>query len=286
MQDNTAVGYRSLYTNTTGGLNVAVGRIAMCSNTTGAENVAVGRNALHTNTTGDSNVAMGTNALNVNTTADQNTAVGALALAANTTGYSNVAVGFCSLDSNTTGNRSVAVGEGALEKQTTGFFNTGIGNRALCNVTTGDNNIGIGVDAGTDELGSITTADNQIVIGNHNHQNAFVKIDWTVTSDERDKMNFEEVPHGLDFVNQLKPVSFIFKKSREDNTPHGPQKYGFKAQDILALEGENPIIINNDDTENLKVTNSHLFPVLVNAIQELTDQNKEMKAEIEELKKK
>ena len=48
---------------------------------------------------------------------------------------------------------------------------------------------------------------------------------------------------------------------------------------FLALEGDNPTIINNDDEENLKVTNSHLIPVLVKAIQEL-------KAEIDELKKK
>ena len=92
-------------------------------------------------------------------------------------------------------------------------------------------------------------------------------------------MNFEEVPHGLDFVNQLKPVSFVFKKSRENDTPHGPKKYGFKAQDILALEGDNNVIIDNENDEALKVTNSHLIPVLVNAI-------KELKAEIDELKKK
>ena len=92
-------------------------------------------------------------------------------------------------------------------------------------------------------------------------------------------MNFEPVPHGLDFVNQLKPVSFKFKKSRKNDTPHGPQKYGFKAQDILALEGDNNVIISNEDEENLKVTSSHLIPVLVKAIQEL-------KTEIDELKKK
>jgi len=89
-------------------------------------------------------------------------------------------------------------------------------------------------------------------------------------------MNFEEVPHGLDFVNQMKPVSFVFKKSRENATPHGPQKYGFKAQDILALEGDNNVIISNDDEENLKVTNSYLTPVLVNAIQELTKRIEEL----------
>jgi len=57
------------------------------------------------------------------------------------------------------------------------------------------------------------------------------------------------------------------------------KKYGFLAQDILALEGDNNVIIDNENDEALKVTNSHLIPVLVNAI-------KELKAEIDELKKK
>jgi len=177
------------------------------------------------------------------------------------------------------------MGWSALVAATTGTCNTAMGEGAGCNVTTGDNNILIGHNAGiasgsgVDGIKNITSGDNEIVIGNSTHSAATIKIDWTVTSDERDKMNFEPVSHGLDFVNQLKPVSFNFKKSREDATPHGFKKYGFKAQEILALEGDNPIIINNQDEENLKVTNSHLIPVLVKAIQEL-------KAEIEELKKK
>jgi len=95
----------------------------------------------------------------------------------------------------------------------------------------------------------------------------------------RDKTNIEDVPHGLNFVNQLNPIKFQFKKSREDDTPTGSVRYGFKAQDVLALEGENPVIIDNSDPENLKYKGETLVPVLVNAI-------KELKAEIEELKKK
>ena len=132
----------------------------------------------------------------------------------------------------------------------------------------------------------IIDENHQIVIGNNSSTNAFIKIDWTVTSDERDKTEFAEVPHGLDFVNQLKPVSFKFKKSRKNDTSHGPQKYGFKAQDILALEGDNNVIIGNEDEENLKITNSHMTPVLVKAIQELSDQNKKLTSRIEELEKK
>ena len=49
---------------------------------------------------------------------------------------------------------------------------------------------------------------------------------------QRDKTNLGTVPHGLDFVNQLNPVSFQFKKSRDNDTPHGDMRYGFLAQDI------------------------------------------------------
>jgi len=146
----------------------------------------------------------------------------------------------------------------------------------LCNLTTGDNNIGIGVDAGTDAVGNLVTTNNFIIIGNNSHTNAKIKIDWTVTSDLRDKINFEDIPHGLDFVNKLKPVKFNFKKSREDDTPHGNARYGFKAQDILALEGDNPIIIDNTDTEHLGYTAGNMLPVLVNAIKELTKKIKDL----------
>jgi hypothetical protein len=37
----------------------------------------------------------------------------------------------------------------------------------------------------------------------------------------------------------------------------------FKAQEILALEGDNPVLVNNDDEDNLKLTGAYLVPVLV-----------------------
>ena len=53
----------------------------------------------------------------------------------------------------------------------------------------------------------------------------------------------------------------------------------FLAQDILTLEGDDNVIIDNEDTDNLKYQGEALVPVLVNAI-------KELKAEIELLKNK
>jgi hypothetical protein len=84
-------------------------------------------------------------------------------------------------------------------------------------------------------------------------------------------MNISSVPHGLCFVNQLNPVSFQFKKSRDEEIAHGNKRYGFLAQDILALEGENNVIIDNEQPENLKYQGEALVPVLVNAIKELTE---------------
>jgi len=77
------------------------------------------------------------------------------------------------------------------------------------------------------------------------------------------------VPHGLDFVTSLTPTAYRFRVSRENETPTGMVRYGFKAQDLLALEGEKPVIINNDDPENLKYNQDSMIAVLVNAIKEL-----------------
>jgi hypothetical protein len=81
----------------------------------------------------------------------------------------------------------------------------------------------------------------------------------------------------------LNPVSFNLKKSRDTETPHGNVRYGFKAQDILALEGDNPVIIDNENEDSLKYNGEALVPVLVNAIKELKAQNEDLKSRIEVL---
>jgi hypothetical protein len=96
-------------------------------------------------------------------------------------------------------------------------------------------------------------------------------------------MNISNVPHGLDFVNQLNPVSFNFKKDRDTEIPHGNKRYGFLAQDILALEGDDNVIIDNEQPDKLKYQGEALVPVLVNAIKELKTQNEDLKSRIEAL---
>lgn len=88
---NSAFGYSSLSSNTSGTNNTAIGYNALNSNVAGTSNVAVGSFALSTSNT-SSNVAIGNSSLN-KTTGSSNSAIGNLSLFENTTGSSNSAVG-------------------------------------------------------------------------------------------------------------------------------------------------------------------------------------------------
>ena len=285
--DNTALGRSALFSNTTGVRNTALGRDALVNNTTGSENIAVGSDALANNTTGIENTALGRDALLKNTTGGSNTAVGFRTLRENTTGAENTALGRDPLLNNTTGIRNTAVGRSALANNTTGADNTAVGHEALNNTTTGGNNIGIGPNAGRAVSPfMITTQNNRIVMGNNNHTDAYIRIAWTVTSDARDKTKFAPIPHGLDFINGLSPTEYQFKAGGRDGEADGRRRYGFLAQDVLALEGDNPVIADAEDEENLKLHESYLVPVLVNAVKELTAQVQSLQSEVNKLKGK
>ena len=283
---NTAVGTSALGANTTGALNTAVGKDALLANTTGENNTAIGAISLDANTTGIQNTAVGINALGANTTASNNTAVGTNALLANTTGGTNTAVGQGALGANTTGQANVAVGQHALQGNATSGGNTCIGREAGYYVTGGGNVvIGSANDGATSYIPAynITSQSNYISMGSSAVTNAYVKVAWTVTSDARDKNNFAEVPHGLSFVNKLAPYSYEFKYKRTEDETDGIVRYGFKAQDILALEGDNPVIIDNQDPDSLRYRETALIPVLTKAIQELSAQVDALTARIETL---
>jgi len=285
--NSTALGFEALKANTTGANNTVNGFQALYSNTTGNYNSAFGSNCLYSNTTGLQNMAFGRDTLYSNTTGRSNTGSGHRSLYLNTTGDYNTASGINAMYSNTIGDRSTATGYYALYYNTTGQFNHAFGAQALFNVSTGSGNIGIGPLNSSGSFAPVfdaTTHNNRYIAGHTSITNAYVQVAWTVTSDQRDKMNFSPVPYGLDFVNKLKPTAFQFKVDRDTETPHGPVRYGFKAQDILALEGDNPVIIDTEDADNLKYKGEHLVPVLVNAVQELTVMVKELQAEIKTLK--
>ncbi len=328
--DNTAMGVDALGANTTASANVAFGSNALASNTTGAGLAAFGRQALKSNTTANFNTAIGAEAMDTNTTGDSNTAVGYAAMDANTTGSNNVAIGRDALKANTTADSNTAVGKDALKSCIDGAANTVvgigagldlsdgnqntlIGDSAGENITTSSNNTCIGTDAG----GSITTGSNNLALGHdalisgspggpassdsnvvglgdENISSLHCQVSLTVSSDQRDKTDFNALDLGLDFVKALNPVTYKWdKRSKYGNkksddfdldklTPDGTHKedwldVGFKAQEVETLE--KAAGYNIDSKTNLTTSLSSdgkqyglqytkFIPILVKALQE------------------
>ncbi|MFI5167825.1 MAG: tail fiber domain-containing protein [Thermoanaerobaculales bacterium] len=157
--DNTAVGYKALYSNQPSscgpGLpyscgpfeavqNTAVGSSALSSNTTGSNNTSSGAYSLYANTTGYLNTASGSTSLFSNTTGSYNTASGSQSLQANTRGHDNTASGASSLYSNTSGTHNTASGSSSLFSNTIGTGNTANGYQSLHANTEGDRNTASG----------------------------------------------------------------------------------------------------------------------------------------------
>jgi hypothetical protein len=268
---NTAYGYDALTSNTTGAYNVGVGFDALKLSTSGQFSTAVGYSALSSNLIGSINTAVGALALQKNVAGISNTAIGHGSLAevignGAISGSYNTAIGSYSQASNVSGKENVSVGVSALNVNNSGNYNVAIGNYSLGGCTGSEN---LEIRSGNSPAFNITTQSNYISLGSSSSTMAYIKIAWTITSDARDKMNFGDVPHGLEFVTKLKPVSYQHKLSREEEVAHGPVRYGFLAQDILELEPDDSVIIDSNDLESLRLTESNLFAVLVKAIQEL-----------------
>jgi hypothetical protein len=249
---------------------------------------ALGYNAAPS-VTGTENVAVGYNALNLTTSPNGNTAVGANAMPANLTGAFNAAFGRNAMLSCTSGANNTALGVYALGGLLTGSNNTAIGLEAGGSLTTGAGNCVLSsyTSAGSNlPVFAFSTQNDRVAIGSSAVTNAYIQVAWTVVSDARDKTDFQAIPHGLSFVQQLNPVSFYFKQSRDSDVKTGIKRYGFKAQEILALEGADPVIIDTEDSEKLRYNGEALVPVLVKAIQELSAANEALTARIAALEAK
>ena len=232
--NNTANGVNALYSNVTGSNNVAVGANSSYSNTTGGDNTAIGSQAMTYNTSGISNTATGARAMITNTTGSRNTANGLNAMYANNTGADNTATGFQSLASNTEGTWNTAAGANALFNNTTGFFNTAIGYQSINSITTGSYNTAIGAfcNVGANNLSNSTAigyntvvdASNKVRIGNTAVTVIEGQVSFTTPSDGRFKYNIREDVRGLDFILQLRPVTYQFDVKRFDAQLHSSQK--------------------------------------------------------------
>lgn len=121
--NNTGIGYDSLYSNTSGFKNTSNGALSLYSNTTGYENTANGYLALYSNNAGYANTANGSRSLLYNTTGYNNAGYGVFALYSNNTGFNNTAIGV-NAGYSTLGSNNVMLGfrAGSYETGTSTFY--------------------------------------------------------------------------------------------------------------------------------------------------------------------
>lgn len=268
--DNTGLG-ASIFLASGGNYNTAIGNSALAFTTTGTGNVAVGHSALLLNTTGIGNIAIGRDSSKLNTIGSGNVSIGFNTLSSNTEGNGNTTVGELSMLDNTTGFHNSAYGSYALRDNTTGSNNTAIGYNAGQTITTGENNTFIGKNA----WGASPTENNTITLGDSNITTLRCQVtSITSLSDGRDKSNIEESTYGLELLKSLKPVTFEW--DTRDGSKKGIKDLGFIAQDLKELDDEYLNLVYSENPEKLEATYGRLIPVLVKAIQELTDKVEEL----------
>jgi trimeric autotransporter adhesin len=309
---NTAIGTFSQYSAVSSSQNTSVGYRTLYSNTTGINLVAIGHQALEGSVNGSNTVAIGYLSQFNATGSDRNTSVGAQSLLNVTSGKGIVAIGNNAVLGTTTGGGNVGVGEHALYFNTTGANNTGLGNYAGMGIfnTNLMNSTAIGNSASV-------TASNQVRIGDNIVSSIGGQVGWTTLSDARFKTNVKSNVPGLDFINKLNPVTYTINLNELDNFVYDDkrkelssfQEYinnpeykksksekektiytGFIAQEVEKAAKETGFNFsgvdapkNQNDYYGLRYAE---FTVpLVKAVQELSQQNSDLKAAIEQLKK-
>ena len=320
---HTAVGSSALQNNRGGTCNTAIGNAALYTNEDGINNTAVGFCALRKNKK-DNNTALGYQALSANELGNGNTAVGFNALKKNTEGTGNIAIGVNSSLYITSGNYNLGIGNETLYKlqansETQSNFNIAIGNQAGQLASTGSNNIfinstdndvinlkpteiqnsifiGYNPVATNGQDGKPLPIKNKIVIGNNTHQTVTIG-DGTISSgsDKRDKTEIQDLKSSIDFINEIKPVTYKWDRRElyPDKISDGSKKQekiftGFLAQDLQELQDKHDMkylnLVYDEDPNSLKICKENLLPVLVKAFQELRVIVKSQKQEIESQK--
>jgi hypothetical protein len=291
---NTSIGSKSMTSNTFGYSNTAIGASAMYHNTIGFHNTAIGHLTLHENSGGDYNLAVGNFALQ-KATSDRNVAIGPVALRDNISGTRNVAVGTDAGQKNT-GSDNVFIGFEA------GRDNLGTGNvfigRSVGNTATGSNRLMIDNsntstpliqgDFSTNTLAingtmgiGVATTTHALTLQNNSGLllGQAIAYAWNTYSDKRVKSDIQQIHYGLKEVLRLRPVSYLHSSSvfSEDGTIHlegqPTSDIGFVAQEVYDLI---PEVVNKPDDESIALWSmnyTRLIPVLVQSIQELSEQN-------------
>jgi len=133
---------------------------------------------------------------------------------------------------------------------------------------------------------------------------AFGGTSWAAVSDIRVKKDIKDAEAGLSFINDLRPVTFNYKtkgeipdnfKGYEEGSTEAYKnektQHGFIAQEVKEVIDNHDEITNGfkmwhtlDHSGQQEIAEGYLIPILTKAVQELSTQVDELKAEIITLK--
>ena len=108
----------------------------------------------------------------------------------------------------------------------------------------------------------------------------------------RDKTDVVDLPFGLDYINALRPVEFVWniRGASEDNPRQGTKEAGFIAQELQATEwrfgAEWLGTVMDDNPDRLEATPGKLLPIVIKALQEASAKIEALEARITSLEGK
>jgi hypothetical protein len=218
-----AIGEGAAAALTSGGQNIAIGRAAMDEHTTGGNNISIGVNSMTATQAGGTQATSAGSADNI--FIGRNSGGGDWADVASN---KNLAIGNYTLDAVMNGALgNTCIGYAAGTAITTGDSNTFVGQDAGSSVTTGAENVTVGNGSGPADVGNsncivlgsgVGGASNDFSFGKASNvvTNDFdTNADWARLSDERKKRNIENDTLGLEFINDLRTVTFQWKPAEE-----------------------------------------------------------------------
>ena len=253
-------------------------KLATTATGTDTTGIAVS-DGMSTNTSGTSNFIAGVNAGNtIASGGNYNVCVGDEAGTAIDTGDNNVVVGYAAHDNLTTGSLNTAIGYNLAPSAVDVDSEIVIGSSIT---GAGTNTVRIGTGGGTATLG-LDGSDTS----------------WAAASDSRLKKDVTDSTAGLEFINDLRPITFKWNAKNEvaeDLPQHdadssdpifgeGKAHHGFIAQEVKSviddhsdvLDGNN--IWHEDPDGTQQLSQGNLVPMLVKAVQELSAKITELEA--------
>ena len=295
--NNIFVGNESGISNSIGFINSFLGYKACFSNVTGSQNTFIGGEAGSSNSDGSMNSFLGRRAGNLNSTGNENTFIGAYAGQSNQDGFHNSFLGVSTGNSNTLGNENTFLGAHAGYNNNFGNNNTFVGNFAGLTNTAGTNNTFLGYYSGASSgnltnstaigNGAIVNADNAVMIGNTDVTSIGGQVSWSTFSDRRLKRSIKESELGLNFILDLKPVTYEYKAAGQT----GIRYTGLIAQDVekslkkLNLEFSG-IVKPKNKNDYYAIRYGDFVVPLINSIQEQQELIIQLKSENELLLKR